>query len=170
MTAMRRLIENRWVLAPVALLGTSVVVATVTVLSAVVGHPLGMEPAYDAKAASWDAQRQQRAANDRLRWVVTPDVSSTGARRTVELRVEDKHAAHIEGARVAVECIPIRAAEARANVQLAPAESGVYRGTFESPIGGQWEFRVRIEKGSEIYTDDFRRFLVGASREGATRG
>lgn len=162
MSLFGRLVANRWAFAPVALLGATVVIATVTVMSAVVGHPLGMEPAYDAKAASWDAERMQRAANDRLRWVVTPEIGSAGALRTLVVRIEDKHAARIEGASVVVECIPNRAAESRANATLVALEPGVYRGDFSSPIGGQWEFRIRVTRESEVYTDSFRRFLTAA--------
>ena len=83
------LIANRWMFVPVLLLGLTVTIATVTVMSAVVGHPLGAEPNYDAKAASWNAEREQRAANERLRWVVTPEIESEGVRRSVSLRIED---------------------------------------------------------------------------------
>ena len=172
MSAFGRLVANRWAFAPVALLGATVAIATVTVMSAVVGHPLGMEPAYDAKAASWDAERMQRAANDRLRWVVTPEIDSAGVRRTLVVRIEDKHAARIEHASVVVECIPNRAAESRANATLVEIEPGVYRGEFTSPIGGQWEFRVRVDRDGEVYTDSFRRFLTGAAAaaKGGSRG
>ena len=51
---MKWLVANRWVLVPVLLLSLTVGIAVATVLSAVVGHPLGMEPSYDRKAAAWD--------------------------------------------------------------------------------------------------------------------
>jgi len=158
---------NRWMFVPVLLLGMTVTIGTVTVLSAVVGHPLGMEPNYDAKAASWNTEREQRAMNERLRWVVTPEISSDGVRRTIALRIEDKHAARIEAGSVQVECIPIRAAELRQRVALSRQGSGEFAGTFDSPVGGQWEFRVTVEQGGLRYTDAFRRFLTGARADGA---
>ena len=103
--------------------------------------------------------------NERLRWVVTPELSSDGARRTIALRIEDKHAARIDAKRVAVECIPIRAAEARQRVELSRRDAGDFVGDFESPIGGQWEFRVTVEQDSIRYTDEFRRFLTGGAKE-----
>lgn len=159
-----KLIENRWVLVPVLLLGTSVVIATATVLSAVVGHPLGMEPSYDVKAAAWDAEREQRAQNDRLRWVVTPDLESDGVHRSLRLRVEDKHAARVPAERVAVECIPVLRGESRREVVLAamPGETGVFEGAFDCGIGGQWEFRVTVDAATGRYTDTFRRQLPHA--------
>ena len=163
------LIANRWMFVPVLLLGMTVTIATVTVMSAVIGHPLGAEPNYDLKAADWNAEREQRAANERLRWVVTPEISSDGAHRIMTLRIEDKHAARIDATRVAVECIPVRAAEARKTIELSRRGAGDFAGSFESPIGGQWEFRVTVEQARVRYTDDFRRFLAGA-RTGASNG
>ena len=167
MNTLSRMTANRWMFVPVLLLGMTVTIGTVTVLSAVVGHPLGMEPNYDTKAASWNAEREQRAVNERLRWVVTPEISSDGARRTIALRIEDKHAARVEAGSVQVECIPIRAAELRQRVALSRQGSGEFAGSFESPVGGQWEFRVTVEQGGLRYTDAFRRFLTGVRGGGA---
>jgi len=163
-----RLRADRWMFVPIALLSFTVVTGFATVMSAVVGHPLGTEPGYDRKAASWDAEREQRAMNERLRWVVTPDIASAGARRTLVLTIEDKHAARIDAERVRVECIPIRDAGARVEIELDRSAEGVYGGSFESPIGGQWEFRVAVEDGVQRYTDAFRRFLTPA--KGAESG
>jgi hypothetical protein len=159
---MKWLIANRWVFVPILLLSLTVAIAVATVLSAVVGHPLGMEPGYDRKAAAWDEERAQRAANDRLRWVVTGEVDSRGAERSLRIVVEDKHAARIDAESVVVECIPIRAAEARQTVELARAAEGDFQGTFRSALGGQWEFRVEVRRGGERYTDGFRRPLAHA--------
>lgn len=153
---------NRWMFVPIALLGFTVMVATVTVMSAVVGHPLGAEPAYDRKAANFDAEREQRLQNERLRWVVTPEVSSHGAQRSLAIRVEDKHAARIDAKRVTVECIPVMNAGARVEIELARSGLGEFSGNFESPVGGQWEFRVAVEDDGVRYTDAFRRFLTPA--------
>ena len=156
---------------PIALLGLTVVTGFATVMSAVVGHPLGTEPAYDRKAASWEAEREQRAMNERLRWVVTPDIASAGAKRVLTLTVEDKHAARIDAERVRVECIPIRNAEARLEIALHRDAQGSFSGGFDSPIGGQWEFRVAVEDGELRYTDAFRRFLTPAAmKRGAVDG
>lgn len=170
---MKWLVANRWVLVPVLLLSLTVGIAVATVLSAVVGHPLGMEPSYDRKAAAWDEERAQRATNDRLRWVVTGEVESQGAERTLRVVVEDKHAARIDADTVVVECIPIRAAESRQALELSRAAEGDFQGTFRSALGGQWEFRVEVRRGGERYTDSFRRPLAharGVAGEGARGG
>lgn len=165
----RSLAANRWMFVPVALLGLTVTVATVTVTSAVVGHPLGAEPRYDSKAADFGAELEQRAENERLRWVVTPEIGSHGSQRVLAVRIEDKHAARIDADRVRVECIPVVNAEARLAIDLRRSGPGEFEATFDSAIGGQWEFRIAVEQGGHCYTDAFRRFLApvakGASRE-----
>lgn len=154
---------NRWMFVPIGLLGFTVTVAVVTVTSAVVGHPLGTEPGYDRKAAEFDAEREQRLANERLRWVVTPEIASHGAHRSIAVRVEDKHAARIDARRVTIECIPVVDAGRRVEIELARGESGDFSGAFDSAIGGQWEFRVSVEGEGIRYTDSFRRFLTPAA-------
>ena len=48
---------------------------------------------------------------------------------------------------------------------------GSFSGGFDSPIGGQWEFRVAVEDGELRYTDAFRRFLTPAAmKRGAVDG
>lgn len=160
------LIANRWMFVPVALLALTVAIGTVTVLSAVVGHPLGAEPKYASKAAAWDDERAQRSVNDRLRWVVTPRIDSEGAHRTIALRIEDKHGARIDATRVEVECIPVRMAEARRSITLARTASGSFEGSFESPVGGQWEFRIAVDADGVRYTDSLRRPLPAAQVHG----
>ena len=155
-----KLIANRWMFVPVLLLGCSVAIGTATVLSAVVGHPLGMEPNYDRKAANWESERAQRAVNEKLNWVITPEVSSEGARRSLSLRIEDKYAARVEANHVRVECIPVRDAERRQVIELSRRDSGLFAGEFDSPLGGQWEFRLTVERDGLKYTDAFRRFLT----------
>lgn len=161
---MKGIVANRWILVPIALLSMTVVITTATVLSAVVGHPLGAEPAYDVKAAAWDAERGQRQVNERLRWVVTPELASDGSARTIALRIEDKHGVRIDAERVLVECIPVRAAELRKLVELDRSAVGEFTGRFDSPIGGQWEFRIEVLDDGIRYTDACRRFLTEATR------
>lgn len=153
------IMANRWMFAPVALLGLSVTVAVATVMTSVAGQSLGAEPKYDSKAADWDKVREQRAMNERLRWVVTPEVVSQGAHRVLHLTVEDKHGVRIDGAAVAVECVPVRVAERRIDVRCAATDAGRYEAAFDSAIGGQWEFRVVVERDGQRYTDEFRRPL-----------
>jgi hypothetical protein len=163
------LIANRWMFVPVLLLGCSVTIGAMTVLSAVVGHPLGMEPNYDRKAANWESERTQRALNERLNWVVTPELHSNGVHRSISLRIEDKYAARVEASLVQVECIPVRDAERRQVIELPRRDSGIFAGEFDSPLGGQWEFRLTVERDGLKYTDAFRRFLTPVVAE-ATHG
>ncbi|RLS91271.1 MAG: hypothetical protein DWI10_06670 [Planctomycetota bacterium] len=165
----RGLIRDRWMFAPALLLTGTVTLGTVTVLCAVVGHPLGAEPAYDTRAVAWQAQREQRAINEQLRWVITLQVSDVDGSRALSMRIEDKHGVRIHADRVRVECIPIRAAEARVTVELSTVAEGEYAGTFDSPIGGQWEFRVEVMQNAVLYSESVRRFLSAGTGNGDSR-
>ena len=65
---------------------------------------------------------------------------------------------------------PVKAAEARKTVELVRRDAGEFAGSFDSPIGGQWEFRVTVVQGGVRYTDGFRRFLTGARGAAMNQG
>ena len=85
-------IRNRWIFVPVGLIAAAISFAALTVTLAVARYPLGVEPQYDARAAQFQATVEQRATNDRLRWIVTPTLSRLDASLvSVSLRIEDRH-------------------------------------------------------------------------------
>lgn len=160
---MRRLLENRWVLAPFVLMGLSITMASVTVATAINARGMAAEPNYDVKAADWDAHRAQLAANERLRWSITATldadpVDRTAARLRLDLR--DKYDWPLDGARVSVEAFPVARADRRATMALEPLGDGGYRAALPFRHPGRWEFRVRVERGDDVYTDVFERTLA----------
>jgi nitrogen fixation protein FixH len=165
MNAVMSLVRNRWMFVPVVLLGCSVTLGTTVVLTAVARQPLGVEPQYDEKAAQWNERREQIATNDRLGWSITPEIvgNASGAAR-LTVTVKDKHAVPIPVEAMRVEAIPVRNADARANVELARVAEGRFEGDIPVHVGGQWEFRVTATRGDSTYTDSFRRTLRVAGR------
>lgn len=165
------LVRDRWMFVPVGLLGLSVMTATLTVLLAVRGHSLGIEPDYYEKGQNWEATRAQMAMNERLGWVVTPDLGpGAQGHPHLALTIRDKHGVPIPAERVRVEAIPVRNADLRVSVDLALEREGAFGGDVPLRIGGQWEFRVRVERGDDSYTDTFRRTLEFARRQPAPAG
>ncbi len=157
-TMLKATIRNRWVLFPIVSIGAAVAFAVLTVTLAVANHPLGVEPNYDSKAANYQATVEQRATNDRLRWLVTPGlVRMDQTLASITLRVEDRHTIPIDDATISVECIPLVNGDARQSVELIQLSPGTYAGTFEVAAEGKHEFRVRILQGLDTYTDRFRR-------------
>lgn len=159
---MGALLRNRWALVPIVLLGAAIAFAALTVLLAVSDHPLGVEPQYDVKAANWQATAEQLARNDKLRWIVTPEVARLdGSLASIRVRVEDKNAIAIDGADVAVECIPVADADRRVTVTLPEVAPGEYAAAFEVAHEGVHEFRVTVDAQGARYTDQFRRTVPG---------
>ena len=145
---------NRWVLAPFALMGLSVSMATITVVTALNARGMTAEPGYDVKAAAWDDHRAQLVTNEKLRWSVTPS-----------LDLRDKHGWPLDDATVEVEEFPVARGDLRATFTMSPLGDGGYRAALPFRHPGRWEFRVRVERGDDVYTDVFERTLAWHRRE-----
>jgi nitrogen fixation protein FixH len=165
------LIRDRWMFVPVAFLSITVTVAVTTVSLAVVGRPVGAEPEYYAKAAAWDEELAQRAANDRLRWNISPEIEpGADGRPHLTLRIHDKYAGVIDAETVTVEAIPVANADLRETIGLRRVGEGHFDAPLSARVQGQWEFRVRVTKGESVYTDTFRRTLRFAVRSARASG
>ncbi len=165
------LIRDRWMFVPVAFLSITVTVAVTTVSVAVVGRPIGAEPEYYAKAAAWDDELAQRAANDRLRWAISPEIEpGPDGRPLLTLRINDKYSGVIDAESVTVEAIPIANADRRASIPMRRVGEGHFDAPLDARVPGQWEFRVRVVKGESVYTDTFRRTLRFATRSAGAGG
>ncbi len=163
---MQRLIRDRWMFVPVLILAGSFAMAGFTVSLALRDHGSAVEPDYYRKAVEWDARKAQQAANDSLRWLVTPQLAGLGdGTVALDIAITDRRAAPIGGAAVAVEAIPVKAADVVRRFTLVEQTPGHYRGSFPAGIGGQWEFRVQADRGTDRFTDRFRRLLTLDGRD-----
>lgn len=158
----RRLVADRWMFFPVLILGWSVVLVVVTVRASLSGQGAAVERGYYEQAVDWESVQRQRAVNERLRWSVTPSFRRSPAdprRPRLELAVTDRQGIPIERARVRVEAIPVLQVARGGAIDLVPTLAGRYEADLPASVAGQWEFRVRVEQGEEVYTDTFRRVL-----------
>jgi nitrogen fixation protein FixH len=106
--------------------------------------------------------------NDRLGWIVAPTIEAgrDGLPR-LAIAVTDRRGISIPADEATVEAIPIRNADLRTDVRLLPEGEGRFAAEIPLRISGQWEFRVTVRRGGDIYTDSFRRSLgFGRSRSG----
>ncbi len=159
---LRRLVENRWALVPVAMLAASVALAVVTVRAALSGQGAAVERDYYERAVDWESVQRQRAVNERLRWNITPSFRQSPVdprRPRLELAVTDRQGIPIEQAIVEVEAIPLLQVDRGGDLGLAATTPGRYEADLPASVAGQWEFRVRVRHGDETYTDRFRRVL-----------
>lgn len=161
-----RLIRDRWLFVPLVLLTACIAWVVLTTTLAIAGHPLGVEPEYDLKAAQFQATRDQWQVNDSLRWVITPVLTPmVGDVVELRLRVEDKHGIAIDRAAVRVECVPIANADLRTALDLAPGTPGDYSVVFRPARGGLHELRIEVSRDGQRYTDTVRRRIPGGSVE-----
>jgi hypothetical protein len=170
---MRRWIENRWALVPVAMLSLTILAAaTVVTVSFSDGNAIAAEPDSYRKGAAWDDTRRQLAQNGALGWVVTPSfVQGLGdpTLARLELSVKDKHGVSIEHAAVRAEIIPILAADSRVTLTLQETQGGHYGADVPLRVNGKWEVRATIESQQRTFADRFSRVLSFA-RRGAAAG
>jgi hypothetical protein len=169
MSRFRTLVANRWMFAPVLLLGASVTGAFLAVTFAVAGKPVGEERDYYRKAVDWDATRAAALRSELLQWNASPSfVAGEDGVPRVRIALRDKHGLALDGATVSVEAIPVKIAERAGTVALAPLGHGDYEAALPAIVLGQWELRVTVERDGKLWTDSYRRILVPAS--GRTAG
>lgn len=174
---MKSLFARRWMFVPIVLLFGNVAFAVVAVRLALSGHGTAAEPDYYRRALAWDEAHAARTAGERLRWTVSPSLSrDENGELVLGLAIADKYGIPIDGARVSLEATPIRAADfvvARSCHETGP---GVYGTSLPVRAGGQWEFRVRVERGEDRLEERFRRMITmdpsvaatGAQESGAS--
>lgn len=159
------LIRDRWMFVPVLLLGLSVTTAVCTVMFAVRGHSLGVEPDYYEEGRNWSATQAQHAINERLGWIVSPDLGpGENGHPRLNVSIKDKHGIPIPADAVRVEAIPIRSADMRVEFDLLREREGQFAGDVPLKLAGQWEFRIDVARGEQHYTDRFRRTIEFARR------
>lgn len=161
------LIRDRWMFVPIGLLTLSVGVGVTTVALAVVGHPIGAEPEYYNKAARWEEHQAQLAANDKLRWNVSPEIArGSDGLPTLSIGIVDKYSGVIDAESVELDAIPVANADLRETIAMRRVAPGRFEAPLKARVPGQWEFRVSVKKGESVYTDTFRRtlhFAAGSS-------
>lgn len=161
MSRFRSLVANRWMFAPVLLLGASVTVAFLTVTFAIAGKPIGEEKDYYRKAVDWDATRAAAMRSELLQWNASPSfVAGPDGSPWMRLSLRDKHGIPLDGANVSVEAIPVRLAEKAGTVTLESRGHGDYEAALPAIVLGQWELRVTVEREGKLWTDSYRRVLV----------
>jgi len=146
---------------PVVLIAGNMCFAFFAVRMALRDHGQAAEPDYYRRALAWDESHAARTAGERLRWTVSPSIERrTDGDIELELAIADKWGIPIDGARVSVEAIPIRAADLVVTREARERDPGVYIVSCPVRAGGQWEFRVKVERGDDRLEERFRRMIA----------
>lgn len=158
---MKSIIARRWMFVPLVLLAGNVIFAFVAVRLALSDHGTAAEPDAYRRALAWDESHAARTAGERLRWTISPSLTQAeDGEMALELAIADKWSIPIDGAAVSVELIPVRAADLAVTRTCASIGEGIYGTRFPARISGQWEFRVRVERGSDRLEESFRRMIA----------
>lgn len=155
-----------WAWLPVVLLG-SMVTGLVTLAYVASSDPhFALEPSYYEKAVHWDqAQAEARHSQELGLRVTLPErlALTKSGEIELEMHVNDRQAAALEGAEVQVEAFPNAYASRIQNIVLRERAPGVYAGHLARGMVGLWELRVTIRRGSLHYREVVRRDAGGTA-------
>jgi hypothetical protein len=150
-----------WALLPVLLL--TLALAGLGTMAAIATRDPGfsLERDYYQRAVHWDREQAQLRENQRLGYRLTLDSVDGG---DIVVRLRDSSGRDIKGASIHAEAFAnARAANVR---ELAFSEdaSGAYRGRLDSARPGLWEFRFRVERAKERFTEVVRGDVPAGAR------
>lgn len=162
-----------YMLLPVFLLGASVLGHVVMVSLAANDPGFSLVPDYYRKASNFEAELEQRRANQRLGHsvgVVHFGRSATAGESELVVLYTDRAGEPVRSAELSVTAFPVARAEQRHEVQLvaSPERPGEYTGRIPGPRAGLWELAVDARTSEERFTSVLRANL-GASVEGVVR-
>ncbi|ANM31614.1 hypothetical protein ABI59_21715 [Acidobacteria bacterium Mor1] len=156
-----------WIGLVVGLLLLSVGIQAAMIVIASSDPSFALEPEYERKALEWDALKRERQQSEALGWEVKLRALPATTRGQVELRLEavDELGAAIDDARVHLEGFHNARLGDLRGWELPHQGDGLYSDLLPLQRAGVWEFRVRIERGDDLYVDRFRKSVVTEPRD-----
>lgn len=150
-----------WPLVVVGLLAFCLGVNAVLLVRATTLPSFAVERDYYAKAQAWDEKMAQDRRNVALGWSLSLDVRRRGTAgdALVEARLRDRTGRAVEGATVRLEAFHNARAAQVFETGMAPDGAGVYRAALPLRRPGLWEFRFRVQRGTDTYTRTLLRDL-----------
>lgn len=144
-----------WPLIVLGLLALGVGANVVLLVKANADPSFAVEPDYYRKALDWEKTQAQARVNGELGWEAAVDVApkaGTPGRAVVRARLTDRLGAAVVGARVSLEAFHNSRSADRIEATLSDAGSGAYLADVPMRREGLWEFRVRAERGKDVFT------------------
>ncbi len=124
-----------------------------------------VEEDYYQKGLDWDEKRAQDARNDALGWrvdlaaVAAPGDATPVLELTVALR--DPGGVAVEDAGLTIEAFPLARSATVDRAAFRGVGDGLYRASLPFRRPGLWEFRIRIERGDDVFTWTDQRDVEG---------
>ncbi len=153
-----------WALLPVGLL-LGMFVGWGVMLSLALDDPsFGVEPDYYEKALHFDAYEAQRRESRRLGWALDFEVEeASGKDAELSVRLLDAKRQPLDNAKVQVTAFHNARSRNVKTLVLEPRGSGRYAARLSSPRPGLWEFRFRVDKGTDRFLKVIRADVAEAS-------
>ncbi len=159
----------RWPWIVVGLLGAHVSLMAVCVTVAVTNHAAsGVIPDYYQQAVAWDEHRAEREASEALGWssAVVPSAVMQADGRRVAVEVTDAEGQPLTDALVTLTCFAERRSLDVLSVSMQAQGGGVYAGVLPIHEPGLWVFRVRAERGGDVFLDEQHRVISALGQPG----
>lgn len=163
----KRVDTYRWPVILISLLASQVVLMVALLYLANSNPSFAVEQDYYQKAMAWDEHAAQVATNQRLGWRAVIDVSDKAdfrGNRELTCTLADAQGFGIADAKVELVGFPHARASERINGELHFAGDGQYRGAVRMRRGGKWEFRLRVERGTDVFTKRIVQFVTRLER------
>lgn len=143
-----------WPVLLVGLLAANVVFDVALIMVASSDRSFAVEPDFYRKALEWDRTQAQEGENRRLGWsleiALAPARTPGFVGALVHLR--DRDGAPVEGARLTADVFHNARAAEVLPASFRSEAGGSYRVELPLRRAGLWEFRLRAERGVEVFT------------------
>ena len=155
-----------WPVGVVGMLCVSLTVCGITVMAATGDPSYAIEDDYYQQAVDWDKRKAQLAASDALGWTAKLDMDLSAGSLSVTLA--DELGRPLEGAAVRATVFHHARRGQAQDLLLQPTESGRYAVDITSPREGQWQVRLRVQRGPDtfILTEDVYALDIPVARSG----
>ena len=154
-----------WIGLVVALLAFSVGVHAVLLIASINDPSFAVEPDYERKARNYDEIQRQREASRALGWMADLTTSPADPGEVqVSLSMFDRYGKPLREAAVSVETFHVARAGNWIRGELQPAGDGVYAATLPLRRSGLWEFRLKVVRGDDVYTETIRKSVLSTPR------
>ena len=141
-----------WPLLVVALLAIPVVAGGYLAYMATHDPTFAVEADYYRKAVAWDQTMAQERANAQLGWRAAVTATAAGPKRDVAVALQDKAGANLADVKVHIDGFFLARSKDMQTADAQPGADGRYHALLDLPHGGLHEFRVRAERGKDVFT------------------
>ncbi|MGD1916717.1 MAG: FixH family protein [Phycisphaerales bacterium] len=155
-----------WPLGVVGALCISLTVCGITVVAATGDPSYAIEDDYYQRGGDWDRRKAQLAASEALGWSAEFDMDLST--KSLSVTLTDALGRPLEGAAVRATVFHHARRGQAEEVLLQPFAAGQYAADIAKPREGQWQIRLRVQRGPDMFflTEDLYALGTPIARSG----